>query len=137
MIAKYIVFSNIISVVSDNILRICIQEPLLISKKFIFLVHILSAYITTYSSDIKFIRLIPENVYVQAEGMLKPMKTWSSTISKGFYKKNCNTKLSAPTARRKLDPNKRVTAKVSLENLLRNVLKENQLWNRAFKSTVW
>ena len=34
MIVKYIVFSNIISVVSDNILRICIQEPLLISKTF-------------------------------------------------------------------------------------------------------
>ena len=27
MIAKYIVLSNIISVVSDNILRICIHEP--------------------------------------------------------------------------------------------------------------
>ena len=27
MIAKYIVLSNIISVVSDNILRICIDEP--------------------------------------------------------------------------------------------------------------
>ena len=43
MTAKYIVLSNTISVVSDNILCICIQEPLLISKKFIVL-HILSAY---------------------------------------------------------------------------------------------
>ena len=74
MIAKYIAFSNIISVASDNILRVCIQEPFLISKKFIVL-HILSAYITAYSSGIRFTRLIPGNVCVQAEGMLKPMKT--------------------------------------------------------------
>ena len=33
--AKYIVLSNIICVVSDNLLRICIQETLLISKKII------------------------------------------------------------------------------------------------------
>ena len=33
--AKYIVLSNIICIVSDNLLRICIHEILLISKKFI------------------------------------------------------------------------------------------------------
>ena len=44
IIAKYIVLSNIISVVSDNILRICIQETLLTSKKIIVLLHTLSAY---------------------------------------------------------------------------------------------
>ena len=32
-------------------------------------------HITAYSSAIKFTRLIPGNVCVQAEGMLKPMKT--------------------------------------------------------------
>ena len=43
MIAKYIiVLSNIISVVSDNILRICIQEALLILKRFIVLLHTFS-----------------------------------------------------------------------------------------------
>ena len=58
MIAKYIVLSNIISVVSDNILRICIQEPLLILKNtYIVLLHTLSAYNSllvrykVYSSD--------------------------------------------------------------------------------------
>ena len=44
MIAKYIVHSSIISVVSDNILRRCIQESLLILKKIIVLHHTLSAY---------------------------------------------------------------------------------------------
>ena len=44
MIAKYIVLSKIISVASDNTLRICIQEPLLMSKKVIVLFHTLSAY---------------------------------------------------------------------------------------------
>ena len=59
MIAKYIVLSNIISVVSDGILRICIQEPFLILKKFIVLLHTLSAYNSllvrykVYSSDPK------------------------------------------------------------------------------------
>ena len=32
-------------------------------------------HITAYSSAIKFTRLIPGNVCVQAEGMVKPMKT--------------------------------------------------------------
>ena len=44
MIAKCIVLSDIISVVSDNILIICIQEPLLLLRKFKFLFHTLSAY---------------------------------------------------------------------------------------------
>ena len=35
--------ANIFSVASDN-LRLCIQESLLVSKKFIFLLHTLSAY---------------------------------------------------------------------------------------------
>ena len=75
MIAKYIVLSNIISVVSDSILRICIQEPLLILKKFIVLLHTLSGYNSllvrykVYSSDTR------ECLCTQAEGMVKPMKT--------------------------------------------------------------
>ena len=44
MIAEYIVLSNIISVLFDNILHICIQEPLLILKKITVLRHTLSAY---------------------------------------------------------------------------------------------
>ena len=76
MIAKYIVLSNIISFVSDNILRICIQEPLLILKKIMVLLHTLSAYnsllvrYNVYSSDPR------ECLYIQAEGMVKPMKTF-------------------------------------------------------------
>ena len=51
------VLSNIISVVSDKTLCIRIQEPLLISKKIIVLLHTLSAYNSllalckVYSSD--------------------------------------------------------------------------------------
>ena len=57
MIAKYIVLSDTISVVSDNMLRICILEPLLILKKIIVPLHTLSAYNSllihykVYSSD--------------------------------------------------------------------------------------
>ena len=57
MIAKYIVLFNIISVVSDSILRICIQVPLMILKNFIVLLHTLSScnsslvWSKVYSSD--------------------------------------------------------------------------------------
>ena len=57
MVAKYIVLSNVISVVSDNVLRLYIQKPLLILKRFIVLLHTLSAYNSllvrykVYSSD--------------------------------------------------------------------------------------
>ena len=62
-------------------------------------------HITTYSFAIKFTRLIPGNVFVQAEGMLKPMETlvliqdlvWVESI---LLKKT--VKLSAPITRRKL-----------------------------------
>ena len=74
MIAKYIVLSNTIDVVSDNILRTCIQEPLLILKK-IYFFFILNQHITAYLPAIKFTRLIPGNVCVQADSMLKSMKT--------------------------------------------------------------
>ena len=77
MIAKYIFLSNIISVISDSTLRICIQEPLLIyiKKKIIALLHILSACNSllvrskVYSSNPR------EGLCTQAEGMVKPMKT--------------------------------------------------------------
>ena len=76
MIAKYIVLSNIISAVSDNILRICIKEILLILKKnYSSSSNIVLQYITAYSSALKSTCLIPGNVCVQAEGMMKPMKT--------------------------------------------------------------
>ena len=45
MIAKYIILSNIISVVSDNILRICIYSGIPLDiKKFIVFFHTLPAY---------------------------------------------------------------------------------------------
>ena len=89
MIGKYIVLSNIISVVSDSILRICIQEPLLILKKNIVLFHILSAYNSllvrykVYSSNPR------EYLCPKAEGIVKPMKTLVliSTMSKESCKK--------------------------------------------------
>ena len=71
--AKPIVLSNIISVVSD-IFHISMQERLLIRKKLQFF-FILYQHITAYSSAKKYTRLIPGNVRVQAERMLKLMKT--------------------------------------------------------------
>ena len=62
-------------------------------------------HVTAYSSAIKFIRLIPGNVCVQAKRMLKPMKTLvliQHHVERILYKKNCHIKLLAPTARRKL-----------------------------------
>ena len=65
---------------------------------------------------------------------IDPAPFWKNPIKK---KKNFHIKLSAPTARRELHWNKSVTAKVSLENLVRNVMKENKLWKKTFKSAVW
>ena len=71
MLAKFIVLSDIISVVLDNILRICIQGALFILKKLIVL--LLYQDITVYLTAIKLTRLIPGNAFVQDESMMKPM----------------------------------------------------------------
>ena len=71
---KLIVLSNIMNVVSDNILHYMYLGTPLGIKKCIVLLHTLSAYNSllvhykVYSSD-------PRNVCIHAEGMLKPMKT--------------------------------------------------------------
>ena len=75
MIAKYIVLSNIISVAPKNILRVCIKEPFLISKKFIFLFHTLSAYSSLLIRCKAYLSDPRECLGAQSEGMLKPMKT--------------------------------------------------------------
>ena len=82
MIAKYIVLSNMTNVVSDSILRICIQEPLLMSKKIIVLLLTLSAYNSllirykVYSSDPR------ECLCTQPEGMMKTLVLKVSKVSK-------------------------------------------------------
>ena len=74
MIAKYIVLSNI-TVVSDNILRICIQETLLILKKFIVLLHTLSAYNSLLLRYQVYSFGPRECLCTKAEGKVKSMKT--------------------------------------------------------------
>ena len=54
---------------------IYIQKPLLILKKFI-VIHTFYQCITAYSSAIKLTCLIPGNVCVQDEGMVKSMFTF-------------------------------------------------------------
>ena len=46
--------------------------PLDIKKKLQYF-FVLYSHITAYSSNMKFTRLIPGNVYVQDEGMVKPL----------------------------------------------------------------
>ena len=130
-------------------------------KKIIVLLHALSAYnnllvrYKVYSSDSREC-LCTSWRYVEAFGnfSIDP-----APCRKNPIKKNCHTKLSAPTTRRKLHWNKSVaakvcfvwylflpkkytgwnksvTAKVSLENLARDVLKENKLWKKTSKSAV-
>ena len=69
MIAKYIVLSNMISVVPDNILRICVQEPLLILKKnsqFFFLVTMVR-YLEYQFIDIKKINNVRAISYFKSQ----------------------------------------------------------------------
>ena len=101
MLAKCIVLSNIISVVSDNILRIYIQEPLLILKK-IHIFFLLYQHIAAYSSTARFPCLIPGNVCVQDEAMAKPMYTQHHVERYLQKKETCHIKFSAPTTSRKL-----------------------------------
>ena len=68
MIAKYIVRSNIISVVSDSILRLDV-------KKIIVLLHTLSAYNSLLVRYKVYSSYPGECLCPQAEGMVKPMKT--------------------------------------------------------------
>ena len=115
MIAKYIVLSSIISVVSDNILCICIQEPLLISKKFIVLLHTLSAYNSllvrykVYSTD-------PRECLCTSWRYAEAYENFSidpAPCRKNPIKKiNLSHQLSVLITRRKLHWSKSVTAKV-------------------------
>ena len=70
MIAKYIILSNRSSVASDNTLHICIKEPLLILKRFIVLLHPLSAY-NSLLVRYKVYSSIPGNVCVQNKGTVE------------------------------------------------------------------
>ena len=96
-------------------------------------------YITAYLSTIKFTRLVPGNVCVQAEGTMlkesyKKTKLSCQTVSPYYYekitlKKSVTAKicLGCSLLLQNITQNKSVTAKVSLENLARNALKENKL----------
>ena len=59
---------------SDSISRVCTQEPLLISKKIIVRLHTLSEH-NSLLVHYKVYSPYPRNVCVQAESILKPMKT--------------------------------------------------------------
>ena len=87
MIAKYIVHSDIISVVSDNILRVCIQESLLILKKFIVLLHTLSVYNSLLVRYKVYSSLYPGNVCVQADAIVKPFSIDPAPCRKNPIKK--------------------------------------------------
>ena len=108
MIAKYIVISNIISVVSDSILRICLQEPLLILKRIIVL-HNLSAYnsllvrYNVYLSDLRECLCTQAKAYENFN--IDPASCGKIPIKIQLVKPNCQPLLHC---------NKSVTAKVCL-----------------------
>ena len=85
--------------------------------------------------------MIPGNVCVHAEGIVKPMKTLV-LIQHHFEiillkKYTCHTKLSAPTTRRKLHWNKSVATKVCLvwSLLLGKSYTEIKTWKFALKTS--
>ena len=160
IISKYIVLSNIISVVSDNILRRYLYSGTpLDTKKNEVLLHTLSAYNSllvrykVYSSDPRECLRASwryaeayDNFSIDAASCRKnPIQKNKIVIL------NCQplplaenyTEIKAwqrkfawsdPYFYEKLRWNKSVTAKISL---VRNVLKENKLWNRTFKPVAW
>ena len=92
-----IVFSNMIRVVSDNILRICIQESLLILK-FRVLLQTLSEYNNLLVAK-KFTRLVQGNICVQDEDMVNPMYTLALIqhhVERISYKTNLSYQIVSP-----------------------------------------
>ena len=136
MIAKYIVLSNIISVVSNNILHICIQEPFLILRKIIVPLRTLSAYNSllvrykVYSYD-------PRECLCKSWRYCEAHENFSidpaSCRNNPTQKKTCHSKLSSPTTRTKLHLNKSLTAKVCLvwSLLLEKSYTEIKTWKYA------
>ena len=58
-------------------------------------------------------------------------------VERILKKTNLSYQIVGPYTRRKLHWNKSLTVKICLENFVRNVLKENKLWNRTVKSAFW
>ena len=56
-------------------MRVCIKEPFLISKTFVFLFHTLSAYNSLLIRYKAYLSDPRECLCAQSDGMLKPMKT--------------------------------------------------------------
>ena len=111
----------------------CIQEPLLISKKFIVLLHTLSAY-NSLLVRYKVYLYDPRECLCTSWRYAEVYENFSidpAPCRKNPKKKKKNSILNCQP--RLLGENC-VTAKVSLEILIKNVLKENKLWNRTFKS---
>ena len=136
---------------------------LLISKRYIALLHFLSAYNSlfvrykVYSTDPRKCLCTSWRYAETYENFrIDPAPFRKNPIK---IKINCPIKLSVPTTRRKLHWNmsvtakvclvwylllrkkkmhwdKSVTAKILLKNLVRNVPKENKLWKKTFKSAV-
>ena len=149
MIAKYIVLCNIISAASDIILLICIQESLLISKKVIVLLHTLSAYNSllfrykVYSSDPRECLCTRWRYAETYENFsIDPAPCQKNPIKNKIVIPNCQplllgeiyTEIKAWQLKFALSDlyfyenlhwNKSVTAKVSLENLVNQALKQN------------
>ena len=147
------------SVVSDKILRVSIKEPLLISNKLIVLLHTLSGYNSlhfrckVYSSDPRECLYTTwryaeayENFSIEPALCQKnPIKNHyiklSSFNTRGkLHSNKCVTDkvcLVWSLILRQLYSNKSIAANVSLKNLVRKVLNENNLWNSTFKSVFW
>ena len=86
-----------IRVVSDNILRICIQESLLILK-FRVLLQTLSEYNNLLVAK-KFTRLVQGNICVQDEDMVNPMYTLALIqhhVERISYKTNLSYQIVSP-----------------------------------------
>ena len=104
MIAKYIVLFNIISVVSDNILHICIPRTPLDIKKFIVLLHSFLAY-NSPLVRYKVYLCDPRKCFCTSWCYGEAYENFSIDpvpCQKNPIKNKLVTKLSAPTTRRKL-----------------------------------
>ena len=136
--------------VSDNILLIFIQEPLLILKRFIVHLHTLSAYNSllvcykVYSSDPRECLCTSwryaetyQNFSIDPAPCRKnPIKKLNLSYCHPLLLGESYTEIKAwrlsliPTSTQNYIEKQAVTTKVSLENLVWNALKKSKLWNK-------
>ena len=136
MIAEYIFYSNIFSVVWDNNFCICIQKPLLISKKSAVLFHTLLGY-SSWLVRYKIYSSYPRECFCTSWRNAEAYENFSidqaACRNNPMKKQTCHTKSPGPTTRKKL----RLIKVWQSEALWQKKRFETEYWSQSFENKSW